>query len=153
MNKEQQNDFLYPGERLDDLQIKGYQIIQSPGRFCFGMDAVLLSAFARVKKGERALDLGCGNRDPADSACSASIPENDFTGLEIQEESARIWLVRSVKLNSLEEKVNIVTGDIKEAASVFGAASFEVITSKSALYDRQSRPYEIRKQRIIYCQA
>ena len=41
---------LLPNERLDDLQIKGYEIIQSPGRFCFGMDAVLLSAFARVKK-------------------------------------------------------------------------------------------------------
>ena len=51
---------LKPGERLDDLQIRGYRIIQSPGRFCFGMDAVLLSAFAKVKKGERALDLGTG---------------------------------------------------------------------------------------------
>ena len=40
---------LKPGERLDDLQIRGYEIIQSPGRFCFGMDAVLLSAFAKVK--------------------------------------------------------------------------------------------------------
>ena len=43
---------LKPGERLDDLQIKGYEVIQHPGRFCFGMDAVLLSAFARVKTGE-----------------------------------------------------------------------------------------------------
>ena len=42
--------YLKPGERLDDLQIKGYEIIQSPGRFCFGMDAVLLSAFAKVKR-------------------------------------------------------------------------------------------------------
>ena len=51
---------LHTGERLDDLQIKGYEIIQHPGRFCFGMDAVLLSSFAKVKKGERALDLGTG---------------------------------------------------------------------------------------------
>ena len=51
---------LKPGERLDDLQTRGYRIIQSPGRFCFGMDSVLLSAFAKVKKGERALDLGTG---------------------------------------------------------------------------------------------
>ena len=51
---------LKPGERLDDLQIKGYRIIQSPGRFCFGMDAVLLSAFAKIKRGEKALDLGTG---------------------------------------------------------------------------------------------
>lgn len=49
-----------PEERLDDLQIKGYKILQNPGRFCFGMDAVLLSAFADVKKNERALDLGTG---------------------------------------------------------------------------------------------
>ena len=40
---------LKPGERLDDLKLKGYEIIQHPGRFCFGMDAVLLSAFAKVK--------------------------------------------------------------------------------------------------------
>ena len=46
-----------PGERLDDLQIKGYEIIQKPGRFCFGMDAVLLSSYAKVKKNENALDL------------------------------------------------------------------------------------------------
>ena len=39
-------------ERLDDLQVNGYEIIQHPGKFCFGMDAVLLSNFARVKKGE-----------------------------------------------------------------------------------------------------
>ena len=44
------------GERVDDLQIKGYEIIQHPGRFCFGMDAVLLSSFVKVKKGEKVLD-------------------------------------------------------------------------------------------------
>ena len=47
-------------ERIDDLQINGRRIIQSPDRFCFGMDAVLLSGFAKVKKGESVLDLGTG---------------------------------------------------------------------------------------------
>ena len=56
-----------PEERLDDLQIKGYKILQNPGRFCFGMDAVLLSAFADVKKNERALDLGTGTGIPLHS--------------------------------------------------------------------------------------
>ena len=51
---------LKPEERLDDLQIRGYEIIQHPGKLCFGMDAVLLSNFARVKKGEHVLDLGTG---------------------------------------------------------------------------------------------
>ena len=51
---------LYPGERLDDLERNGYKIIQNDKTFCFGMDAVLLSGFARVKQGEKALDLGTG---------------------------------------------------------------------------------------------
>ena len=58
MNREDSG--LKAGERLDDLQIKGYEIIQSPGRFCFGMDAVLLSHFALIKKREKALDIGTG---------------------------------------------------------------------------------------------
>ena len=51
---------LKSGERIDDLQRNGYRIIQNPERFCFGMDAVLLSSFAKAKSGERVLDLGCG---------------------------------------------------------------------------------------------
>ena len=47
-------------ERLDDLERNGYKIIQNPNKFCFGMDAVLLSGFTQVKPGERALDMGTG---------------------------------------------------------------------------------------------
>ena len=47
-------------ERLDELHRNGYYIIQNPRKFCFGMDAVLLSGFARVKPGETVLDLGTG---------------------------------------------------------------------------------------------
>ena len=54
------NELIHPGERLDDLQTGGYYLIQDPSRFCFGIDAVLLSSFARVKRGEKALDLGTG---------------------------------------------------------------------------------------------
>lgn len=47
-------------ERIDDLQCKGYQIIQNSGMFCFGMDAVLLANYVRFKRGGRYLDLGTG---------------------------------------------------------------------------------------------
>lgn len=127
MNRTDQEQYLKAGERLDDLQLRGYQIIQNPGRFCFGMDAVLLSAFAKVRRGERALDLGCGN-GILPLLLAVKYPGEHYAGLEIQEESAGM-AVRSVKLNGLEEKIDIVTGDIKEAASIFGAASFEVITT------------------------
>ena len=53
------NDLVKENERVDDLQ-NGYYIIQDPQKFCFGMDAVLLSGFARVKKGEKVLDMGTG---------------------------------------------------------------------------------------------
>ena len=117
---------LLPNERLDDLQIKGYEIIQSPGRFCFGMDAVLLSAFARVKKNEKALDLGTGT-GILPILLEAKYPGLHYTGLEIQEESADMAR-RSVQLNGLTDKITIVTGDLKEAVSLFGAASFDVVT-------------------------
>ena len=51
---------LYPDERLDDLQRSGYHIIQNPKKFCFGMDAVLLSGFAKAKPGDNVLDIGTG---------------------------------------------------------------------------------------------
>lgn len=117
---------LRPGERLDDLQIKGYEIIQSPGRFCFGMDAVLLSSFVKVKKEERVLDLGTGT-GILPILLEAKNDGEFYTGLELQEESADMAR-RSVRYNGLENKIEIITGDIKEAASIFGAASFEVIT-------------------------
>ena len=118
---------LKAGERLDDLQIKGYHIIQNPKAFCFGMDAVLLSNFAKVKKGEKALDLGTGN-GIIPILLEAKTKGEHFTGLEIQEESADLAL-RSVAYNRLEDKIDIIKGNIKEAATIFGPVSFDVITT------------------------
>ena len=71
-------------ERIDDLGINGYQIIQKEQGFCFGMDAVLLSAFANVKKHEKALDLGTGT-GILPILLEAKYPGLHYTGLEIQE--------------------------------------------------------------------
>lgn len=114
-------------ERLDDLQRNGYQIIQKKDGFCFGMDAVLLSGFAAVKPGEKAIDLGSGT-GIIPILLEAKYEGEHYTGLEIQDEVAEM-AARSVALNHLEEKVSIVKGDIKEASRLFGAASFDVVTS------------------------
>lgn len=114
------------GERLDELQRNGYRIIQNSRKFCFGMDAVLLSGFARVKAGERVLDLGTGT-GIIPILLRGKTQGRNFVGLEIQEESADMAR-RSVAYNHLEDSIEIVTGDIKEAATLFGAASFDVVT-------------------------
>ena len=118
---------LKQGERLDDLECKGYKIIQDEKRFCFGMDAVLLSGFANVKPGEKVVDLGTGT-GIIPILLEAKTQGLHFTGLEIQEDSADM-AKRSVKYNRLEEKIEIVTGDIKDATKILGASSYDVVTS------------------------
>lgn len=114
-------------ERIDDLQRNGYRIIQNKNCFCFGMDAVLLSSFAKAEAGEQVLDLGTGN-GVIPILMQAKNAESYFTGLEIQEVSANL-AKRSVELNDIGEFVKIVQGDIKEASAIFGGASFHVVTA------------------------
>ena len=126
-------------ERIDELQRNGYRIIQDPGRFCFGMDAVLLSGFARAKEGDSVLDLGTGT-GIIPILMEAKTRASRFFALEIQEESADMAR-RSVALNGLEKKIQVVTGDIKEADKYFNASSFDVITCNP--------PYMIGKHGLV----
>ena len=118
---------LQSGEQIVDLERNGYKIIQNRERFCFGMDAVLLTGFAKVGKGERALDLGTGT-GIIPILLEAKTEGQDFEALEIQPESAEMAR-RSVMLNNLQERIKIVDGDIKEASKIFGVASFNVVTT------------------------
>ncbi len=118
---------LKPGERVDDLNRNNYKIIQNTKKFCFGMDAVLLSGFTRVLSGETVLDLGTGT-GIIPILLEAKTEGKHFTGLEIQEDSADMAR-RSVTMNGLQDKIDIVIGDIKEASTLFGPASFDVLTS------------------------
>jgi len=115
-----------PGERIDDLQRNGLRILQDPARFCFGMDAVLLASYVQMKKARRALDLGTGN-GILPLLLSARTDCARLTGLEIQPASADL-AARSVALNGLEDRIDIVQGDIREAGRLFKAASFDFIT-------------------------
>ena len=113
-------------ERIDDLQRNGYRIIQNPSLFCFGMDAVLLSAFAKVKKDEKVLDFCTGN-GVIPILLEARTKGSHYTGLEIQDTSADLAM-RSVMLNDLGDKIDIVKGNVVEASDIFKGASFNVIT-------------------------
>lgn len=113
-------------ERLDDLEISGLHIIQSPDKFCFGMDAVLLSGFAYAKKGSKVIDLGTGT-GILPLLLWAKTEGEHFTGLEIQEESADMAR-RSVKGNNISN-IEILDGDIKSVDKLFNRQSFDVVMS------------------------
>ncbi len=117
---------LKSNERLDELQRNGYRIIQNPEKFCFGMDAVLLTGFAHAKETDVLLDMGTGT-GIIPLLMEAKYKLSHLTGLEIQPESADM-AARSVALNDLSHKIDIVTGDIKEADKYFKSASFDCIT-------------------------
>ena len=112
-------------ERIDDLQ-NGFFVIQDPEKFCFGMDAVLLSDFVQVRKDEQILDLGTGT-GIIPILLAARTENNRITGLEIQKDCADM-AERSVRYNHLDDRIRIVQGDLKEAARLLGAASFRVVT-------------------------
>ena len=118
---------LKENESFCDLQRNGYQIIQDKEKFCFGMDAVLLSSFAKVQAGESVVDFGTGT-GILPILLEAKTDGEKFVGLEIQTESVDM-AKRSVQYNDLEDKIKIEEGDIKEASKIFGKDSFDVVVT------------------------
>ena len=111
-------------ERIDDLGRRGYRIIQNPGLFCFGTDAVFLADFVRSSPGDKALDL-CSGNGIIPILLMARDKAARVTGIEIQKESADLFR-RSVLLNGLEDKINIICGDIKNESLL--TDTFDIVT-------------------------
>ena len=99
-------------ETLEDLQCKGYKIIQRADRFKFGIDAVLAAHFSEkfINPGDTILDLGTGTGIIPILIAARSL-DAKIVGLEIQEDMAEMAR-RSVQLNKLDERISIVTGNI-----------------------------------------
>lgn len=120
------NNLLKENERIDSLQRNGYSIIQNSTRFCFGMDAVLLTEFVNLKKGDRVIDLCTGTGVIPILLCAKSQAEH-FEAVEIQEETADM-AKRSVILNNLEDRIDVKCEDLNNLKSVFENASFDAVT-------------------------
>lgn len=116
---------ILPDEQKDDLQ-NGYYILQKKQGFRYGIDAVLLSDFAREKAGPAILDMGTGT-GIIPILLAAKTRADQIRGLEIQPAFADM-AARSVAMNHLENRVSITLGDIREAVSLFGTASFDTVT-------------------------
>lgn len=117
--------YVLDNETIEDLQNDGLYIIQKKDGFRFGIDAVLLSDFAKVKKGSHIIDIGTGT-GIIPILMTAKTDACTFVGLEIQKEFADM-AQRSVMMNNLDS-VKIINGDIKKWEGLFSKASFDVIT-------------------------
>lgn len=115
-------------ERIDDLEYKGLKIIQNTEGFCFGIDAVLLSDYAKeIKNNSNVLDLGAGT-GIISILLSEKTKLNKIYGIEIQKEVAQM-AQRSVKLNDLENKIEILNMDIKDLENKFERNTFDAIVT------------------------
>ena len=119
---------LKENERIDDLELKGLKIIQNKDGFCFGMDSVLLSDFAKeIKPNKKILDMGTGTGILGILLCGKT-EGTHITGIELQEQVAEM-AQRSIKLNNLQDRFNIVCEDIKNLSKLYERGSFDSIVT------------------------
>ena len=114
-------------ERIDDLEINGYRLIQNPEVFCFGIDAILLAHFAKVKgTNQKILDIGTGT-GIIPIVMHANYQKGEYIGIDIQADMVEM-ANRSVRLNAIEEDVKMLHMDIKAYKEHFDTCAFDIIT-------------------------
>ena len=109
------------GERLDDLQNNGLRILQKPDGFRFGMDAVLLAHFSRLRPRDQVADLGTGTGVLPLLMCQTE-PTASFYAFEWQPDMADMAR-RSVQLNGLEQRIRVFDDDLRNAPVILGHES------------------------------
>lgn len=114
---------LNPGEKIEDLDIKGLKIIQNKEWFCFGIDAVLVADFANVKHKDKVVDFGTGT-GIIPLLIEGRYSPKEIIGVEIQEEVAEM-AQRSMELNNLSDKIKIINEDIKNYKNI-GCGIYDV---------------------------
>lgn len=120
------NIFLEENERIDDLEYKGLKIYQNKKGFCFGIDSILLSDFAKeIKKDSKVIDLGTGTGIISILLC-AKTRLKEIIGIDIQEDVVKM-AQKSIRINNLENKLKIIQMDIKNVKDNFIPNSFDAV--------------------------
>lgn len=136
---------LHPGETVDDLRRAGLKIIQSRDGYRFSLDPVLLCAFASVRGGDAVADLGTGS-GVIPLLLAKTTPAQRIVGVEIQPSLAD-RARRSVRLNGLEEQVEIVEADLRALRGLLPSRSFDVVLANPPFRQRGSGRMAPRAER------
>ena len=119
---------LKENERIDDLEFKGLKIIQNPEGFCFGIDSILLSDYAKnIKSEAKVIDLGTGTGILGILLCGKTNAKK-IIGVEVQEEVYDMAR-RSIELNNLQERFEVINQNINKLKSIYEAGSFDVVVT------------------------
>ena len=139
---------LKENERIDDLEFKDLKIIQNKEGFCFGIDSVLISDFAKgIKKGAKVLDLGTGTGIIAILLCGKT-ELSEIVGVEIQEEVYEM-ANRSIKLNNLEKKFRIINDNILNLNKYFEKNTFDAIVTNPPYKKKDSGIENLDKRKLV----
>lgn len=130
---------IYEDESIDDLQLKGLKIIQKKDAFRFGVDAVLLSDFANVKKNFRVIDL-CTGTGIIPFLTWGKYSPKEVVGIEIQEDMANM-AERSAKLNLVQDNIKFYAKDLRDLDFLKTLGRFDVVTVNP--------PYKLNSTGII----
>lgn len=134
-----------PNERIDDLQRNGLRIIQNPDAFCFGMDAVLLANFTRLKPRDRVADMGAGT-GILSVLLSDDQKDANFHLFEIQPDMADM-ASRTLTLNGLEERAWVHACDMANAKDVLGCETMDAVVCNPP-YGKQRSTLKSEKEGI-----
>ncbi|MCD3195488.1 tRNA1(Val) (adenine(37)-N6)-methyltransferase [Clostridium botulinum C] len=119
-------DLVKSGETLDDLQLNGIHVIQKKDGFRFGIDAVLLANFAKVKNGDRVVDL-CSGTGIVPFIIAGKTKASNITGIEIQRDMTEM-ANRSTKFNKLQDKIEFICEDLTNINNIKKISKADVVT-------------------------
>ena len=139
---------LKENERIDDLEYKGLKIIQNKDGFCFGVDSVLLSDYAKkIKKNARVIDIGTGTGIISLLLCKKTNLSKIY-GIEIQEDVAEM-ATRSIRLNNLEDKFEVINTNIKDIFDVLEPHKYDVVVTNPPYKKADTGVKSIDKKQLI----
>ena len=139
---------LKENERIDDLEFKGYKIIQNTTGFCFGIDSVLLSDYAKdIKSGAEIIDIGTGT-GIIGILLTGKTNNTHITGIEIQSEVADM-AKRSIKLNGIEDRFCIKNMNIKDIFKEMQQNKIDAIVTNPPYMRENTGAKNIEKKKLI----
>lgn len=139
---------LTENERIDDLEFKNLKIIQNKKGFCFGIDAILLSDFAKnIKKDTKVLDLGTGTGIISILLCEKTQLKN-IIGVEVQKKVCDI-AYRNIKLNNLENKFEVINENIINLSNIYENNSFDVIVTNPPYKKQNTGIINNKEEKLI----